>query len=524
MPGAVQVVGFSLVFALLLFLAIFSTVRMRASTHTTDYVLNDKLHNERLIAEWKNIIEVNVPRSIAAGKTDDPAMEKQFLTEMAEASSRATKIVEELNVRLADPQAKALFEQAAQIRGTYQAARRQALELRKTDVNAAHRFFDSEFKRSADNYIEAANKVLVRQHELIDATARDLHEQNTNSITVTIVIGAAAALASIGLAFVISRSITRQLGGEPTVAVAVAHEVARGNLTVEIPLAHGDTSSLLYAMESMRTRLAEIVQQVRGGTDSITAVSGEVASGNADLSTRTEQQASALEEAAASMEELASTVSRNAEHAQQADQLARSASDIARRGGSVVANVTETMNAIHESARKIVDIIGVIDGIAFQTNILALNAAVEAARAGEQGRGFAVVASEVRNLAQRSSQAAKEIKALISSSVERVESGTHLVNSAAQTMAEVVTSVVQVSTIIGEIAIAGAEQTVGLAQVHRVVADMDTVTQKNATLVEESATAAQSMNDQARHLSELVQQFQVEARPKRIPPHTALTM
>jgi methyl-accepting chemotaxis protein len=308
----------------------------------------------------------------------------------------------------------------------------------------------------------------------------------------------------------IIRNITRSLGGEPAYAVGVASRIASGDLTMAIQTRAGDKTSLLYEMSVMRERLSSVISGIRTGTDSIDTGAKEIAAGNMDLSSRTEQQAASLEETASSMEELTSTVKQNADNARQAGQLANTASDIARRGGDVVGQVVDTMQGITESSRKIADIIGVIDGIAFQTNILALNAAVEAARAGEQGRGFAVVASEVRSLAQRSAQAAKEIKHLIDDSVTRVDSGSELVQRAGQTMGEVVNAVQRVTDIMGEISSATEEQSSGIGQVNLAITQMDQATQQNAALVEQAAAAAGSLEEQARRLKDAVAFFQSE--------------
>jgi methyl-accepting chemotaxis protein len=334
-------------------------------------------------------------------------------------------------------------------------------------------------------------------------------EAYETSRTLMIVLVILSALSGAGLGALITRSLTRQLGGEPRYAAEVAERIANGDLHAEVALKDGDQSSLLYAMRCMRDRLAAIVTEVRSGTDAIASASQQIAAGNLDLSSRTEEQAGALEETASSMEELTSTVKQNAEHARQANTLAASASSVAGQGGTVVAQVVDTMAAIDEASRKIVDIIGVIDGIAFQTNILALNAAVEAARAGEQGRGFAVVASEVRNLAQRSAAAAKEIKQLIGDSVSKVEAGSKLVNEAGGTMGEVVTSIQRVADIMGEIASASHEQTAGIEQINEAIVQMDSVTQQNAGMVEEAAAAAEALQAQAAKLADLVSVFKI---------------
>ncbi|MDO8177919.1 MAG: methyl-accepting chemotaxis protein [Undibacterium sp.] len=314
-----------------------------------------------------------------------------------------------------------------------------------------------------------------------------------------------------GISVFIARGLLQQLGGEPQYAAEITRHIAKGDLTVVIDLKKSDQSSLLFSIKSMRDSIAAIIGQVRSGTDAISTASKEIASGNLDLSARTETQASSLEETASSMEELTGTVKQNADNARQANQLAASASAVAVKGGNVVAEVVATMGVINSSSQKIVDIISVIDGIAFQTNILALNAAVEAARAGEQGRGFAVVASEVRNLAQRSASAAKEIKTLINDSVENVRHGSQLVDQAGGTMKEIVDSVRHVTEIMKEITVATNEQTSGIEQINLAIAEMDNVTQQNAALVEEAAAAAAAMQEQAGHLLQVVSVFKVDA-------------
>jgi methyl-accepting chemotaxis protein len=311
------------------------------------------------------------------------------------------------------------------------------------------------------------------------------------------------------LVLLIARNIERSIGGEPEFAAQAAHRIAAGDLQTEVHTRPGDTSSLLFAMKTMRDSLAGIVGQVRQGTDVIATASSEIAAGSLDLSSRTEQQASSLEETAASMEELTSTVKQSADNAREASQLAQSASSIAVQGGRVVGDVVGTMASINEASRKIVDIIAVIDGIAFQTNILALNAAVEAARAGEQGRGFAVVATEVRNLAQRSAAAAKEIKVLIGDSVEKVDTGAKLVDRAGATMEEIVGSVKRVTVIVDEIMRATQEQSAGIVEVNAAITQMDSVTQQNAALVEQAAAASEAMQEQAASLAGLVGMFQL---------------
>jgi len=312
-------------------------------------------------------------------------------------------------------------------------------------------------------------------------------------------------------AWIITRGLLRQLGGQPDYAASIVRAIAAGDLGVKIETAPGDSRSLLFAMKGMRDSLVAIVGQVRHGTLNMASVSTEIADGNRDLSHRTERQAGTLEATTASVEQLTATVRQNADNARQANALAESASEVAVRGGMVVSQVVETMASINDSSKRIVDIIGVIDGIAFQTNILALNAAVEAARAGEQGRGFAVVATEVRNLAQRSASAAREIKALIGSSVERVDAGARLVDEAGSTMNDIVASVRRVTDIMAEITRASAEQSAGIGQVNQAIGQMDEATRQNAALVQQATAAAAALEEEAERLAQVVSVFRLEA-------------
>jgi methyl-accepting chemotaxis protein len=366
-----------------------------------------------------------------------------------------------------------------------------------------------ELRPAQVHWVSALGELIALEEKQNLDTATAAAQEYASGRTLMLLFGVFALLAGIAASLLITRSLTKQLGGEPGYAVEVAGRIAAGDLASDVAVRSGDTTSMMFAMARMRDNLADIVRQVRSGTDTIATASSQIASGNLDLSSRTEEQASSLEETASSMEELTSTVKQNADNARQGNGLAISASDVAVKGGAVVAEVVEMMGSINASSRKIVDIIGVIDGIAFQTNILALNAAVEAARAGEQGRGFAVVASEVRNLAQRSAAAAKEIKTLIGDSVEKVDAGSKLVDQAGATMSEIVTSVKHVTDIMGEIMSASQEQTAGIEQINQAIAQMDEVTQQNAALVEQAAAAAQSMQDQAGTLSGVVSVFQV---------------
>jgi methyl-accepting chemotaxis protein len=361
-------------------------------------------------------------------------------------------------------------------------------------------------------YIDKLDALIKTQTKEIEHQKDSISDNYSSGRTILMSISVFALLLGSGITFWITRQLKSELGGEPKYASEVCNQIAAGDLRNTVHIEANDRNSLLFAMEGMRTNLSSIVNEIRVSTSMIASGSSQIASGNMDLSSRTEHQAGTLEETASSMEELTSTVKQNADNARHASKLANSASEIAEQGGNVVSQVIDTMSSINESAKKISDIIGVIDGIAFQTNILALNAAVEAARAGEQGRGFAVVASEVRNLAQRSAAAAKEIKSLIVDSVDKVDAGGRLVNQAGVTMSEVVTSIRKVNDVVSEISEASGEQSRGIDQINQAIINMDEVTQQNAALVEEIAAAAKSMQDQALKLEESVSVFKLVMR------------
>jgi len=363
-------------------------------------------------------------------------------------------------------------------------------------INPTYRIGDEALKA----FTAFAEKRATENEEAVQASLASTR----NTMIAVVIIGALLGLCA---GVIVVGAISAPLRE----AMEVAHRVAAGDLTGKSePHSNNEIGSLLKALDKMKSNLSEIVGEVRGSTDVISSASGQIAAGNMDLSNRTAQQAASLEETASSMEQLTGTVKQNADHARQANQLAQSASQVASRGGQVVSQVVETMGSINNSSKKIVDIIGVIDGIAFQTNILALNAAVEAARAGEQGRGFAVVASEVRSLAQRSAAAAKEIKALIDDSVDKVDSGAKLVDQAGATMEEIVTSIGRVASIMGEITQASQDQTAGLDQIHAAISQMDGLTQQNVALVEEASAAADSLYERAAGLQQVVSVFKVD--------------
>ncbi len=374
--------------------------------------------------------------------------------------------------------------------------------------NEAREYLAARLRPVLSEYKTAIGALVEAEKNAIHDNAKDAAVTYAGTRNLLLGLGVVALLLSACLGWLITRSIV----GPVNQAVRVAGAVAQGDLTVETPVRGSDElARLMGEMARMRESLSKVVAQVRRSSESVAMASSEIAQGNQDLSARTESQASALEETAASMEQLGATVRQNADTARQANQLARTASDVAERGGEVVGQVVQTMKGINESSQRISDIIQVIDGIAFQTNILALNAAVEAARAGEQGRGFAVVASEVRSLAGRSAEAAKEIKQLISASVERVEQGSAMVDQAGETMAEVVQSIRRVTDLMGEINAASSEQASGVAQVGEAVTQMDQATQQNAALVEEMAAAAGSLSSQAQELVQAVAVFKLDA-------------
>ncbi|HVK33058.1 MAG TPA: methyl-accepting chemotaxis protein [Burkholderiaceae bacterium] len=401
-------------------------------------------------------------------------------------------------------------QQLAKTWAEYQKAQQRVVALgREGKQQDAADISDGLSSTAADEVLASIDKLWKFNFE--GGALASEHAQATYQLAVKavlVLLGVALAI-GLGLAWGFSRALLRRLGGEPAAAAQVAQAVAAGDLSTPIVLREGDRSSLMAQLHAMQSSLAQAVSAVRAGSENVATASAQIAEGNNDLSRRTEQQASALQQTAATMDELGSTVRNNAENAQQANQLARGASQVAVQGGEVVGQVVQTMKGIQDASRKIGDIISVIDGIAFQTNILALNAAVEAARAGEQGRGFAVVAAEVRSLAQRSAEAAKEIKGLITASVERVETGTALVDRAGTTMDETVKAIQRVTDIVAEISAASSEQSSGVSQVGQAVTQMDQATQQNAALVEESAAAAESMRQQAAQLLQAVAVFKL---------------
>ncbi|MGQ0587631.1 MAG: methyl-accepting chemotaxis protein [Gammaproteobacteria bacterium] len=469
------------------------------------------------IVDLSRLAEIDQLMARARGDASRPLFieEDEILAESADKLTAKIEQIEELHAQFVGAglsgEEKQLFDELSGLLNQYiDAGLRPTITALQSGDRMAHRLIYSD---KVEPYYAAARVPLAR---LVTLHVQSAQAQYTAAVSkyetlrnLFLVVILLAVGYGLGAGWLIVRNLARELGGEPSYAREVARRIAGGDLATPIAIDKGDEGSLLHAMTGMQEQLAGIVNQIKQASDAIITASGEIATGNADLSSRTEQQASSLEETASSMEELTSTVKQNAENAKQANQLARGAADVAEKGGDVVNQVVTTMSAINESSKKVVDIIGVIDGIAFQTNILALNAAVEAARAGEQGRGFAVVAAEVRSLAQRSGSAAKEIKALISNSVEKVQDGSRLVETAGKTMGEVVQSVKRVTDIMGEITAASQEQSSGIEQVNQTVTQMDEVTQQNAALVEQAAASAKALEDQAEGLSKSIAAFKL---------------
>jgi len=482
----------------------FSLSRIAGETRE---MLDRSLAAERVASDWYRNITNGVNRTSAIAVSTDPSLAQFFASTAAESTRQSSEYQKKLEGLLASEKAQQLFEQLSQARKRYLSSRDAVSAAKKAgETERAKAAFEQDFQPAAAAFQDAMQAVMQHERAQLDEAAARVEADNQRARWALLAFGLSALLAGVGLSIWLSRSITQPLSR----AVEVAEAIARFDLTSRIEVRSQDeTGRLLNSLASMQSALQSLVRGVRNSTDSISVASAEIATGNMDLSSRTEQTASSLQQAAASMMQLTGTVRQTADSAATANQLASSAAEVAQRGGSVVSQVVSTMEDISSSSKRIGDIIGTIDGIAFQTNILALNAAVEAARAGEQGRGFAVVASEVRSLAQRSAEAAREIKTLIGASVEKVDSGSRLVKDAGETMTEIVSSVQRVTDIIGEISAAAQEQRDGIDQINVAVGHLDQMTQQNAALVEEAASAAESLKDQSGRLAQEVTVFKV---------------
>jgi len=484
----------------------FLTLRQLGAQVTT--LVGDNLQVERAASDWLRNSAAGVVRSTAIARSSDTSLVDYFAPATAQSTasiSARQKVVEQA---ANTPEERALFERVSEARKVYIASRDEISRLKALgDADGANREFTGHFEKVAGEYLADIEAVSDQQRKQVDVIARGIETERARTSVLLAASAAVSLLVGALLAWLLSRSITGPLSH----AEAMARTIARMDLTdrASARYANDETGRLLSSIDTMRGALTNTLVQVRVAVDGISTASSQIATGNQDLSARTEHTAGNLEETAASMEQLTATVRQSADTALQANQLAVSAGDAARRGGEVVAQVVTTMDEINTSSRRIADITGVIDGIAFQTNILALNAAVEAARAGEHGRGFAVVATEVRGLAQRSAESAREIKALIGASVDKVETGARLVEQAGTTMEEIVLSVRRVVDMIAEIAAAASEQSAGIGQVNVAVTQLDQMTQQNAALVEESAAAAESLREQAERLSGVVGTFRL---------------
>jgi len=509
--SAVIAIVISLV--LLIGFAAFRQASLQAQVDTKLHALNARI---KAASTWAGLTEANAARTVAAITAFDPSVEERLKADIATTTNRISKVQKEIETMELGEVEKAQMEKIGANRKTMIDVRNAAQKF-KTEGNSeeALKIVNTQYTPAVTAYLGTLHGLVeLEEKSMIDFEAYIRQER----ATLVRVAGLVVTLLILGIlagAAVLIRSIRQPLDQ----ATELAARIAQGDLSGRIDVSrHDEFGDLMKSLAAMNDSLGRMVHQVRQSTDSIATASAEIATGNHDLSVRTEQTSSDLQSTASAMDQLTSTVQHSADNARQASQLAASASSVAEKGGSVVQQVVATMGEINASSKKISDIIGVIDGIAFQTNILALNAAVEAARAGEQGRGFAVVASEVRSLAQRSAEAAKEIKALIGTSVDKVESGTRLVSAAGATMGDIVQSVRRVADVIGEITAASTEQSAGIAQVNTSINNLDQMTQQNAALVEQSAAAAQSMREQADQLAQAVSVFKVNAVVHQHPP------
>jgi methyl-accepting chemotaxis protein len=500
--------AFAMFIAFSVLLAVYARSQFMAVNSELDLMVEDRMVKvEQLTLLRDNAYEVSQSvRDIIM--LSDGAAKRKELEDVQAARARNGELVKKLEESIQSEKGRALLQAAATARSPYNASVQRVVDLAmNNDADAARDLLLTETREAQAKYFSAVEALIIFQKELMQTAAKGTDAKVAFAAVAVLVAAAMAALLGVGMAVVITRSVVLPIQQ----AVGAAETVAAGDLRVHLDTSRRDEAGqLLAALQRMTESLVAIVSSVRGNAESVATASGQIAQGNADLSQRTEEQASNLQQTAASMEQLSATVQHNNDTARQAAQLATSAARVAETGGQVMGQVVQTMDQITTSSKKIGDIIGTIDGIAFQTNILALNAAVEAARAGEQGRGFAVVAGEVRALAQRSAEAAREIKSLIGASVERVESGNGLVGEAGRTMDEVVSQVRRVADLISEISAASGEQSKGISQIGDAVSQLDQVTQQNAALVEESAAAAESLRMQAGHLAETVAAFKID--------------
>ncbi len=500
-------IAFGAVIVLMAVMAALMVQRLEALKAGTEHIVELE-RRSALADEWRALVQLNATRALAIAKAggEGPVAE-YFAPAIKDTSARISVVQKELQELIDSEQGKALVADIAAKREAYTKVRSEVLaKFKAGDAAGANTELSAVMMPAATAYVASIEQLAGFQSQRVDASIAEVEKVVSRSEFMLLASLLASGLIAAAFGWAISRSIT-----QPLMRTAEATRMIAGGDLSHTVTAEGrdEMAEMQRSLATMQQALRTLVGDVRAGSDSIGTASSEIASGNQDLSSRTEQTSSNLQQAASSLEELTSTVSQTADSARTANQLAASASQAAEHGGSVVSQVVSTMEEINSSSRRIADIIGTIDGIAFQTNILALNAAVEAARAGEQGRGFAVVAGEVRSLAQRSAEAAREIKTLIQTSVEKVETGTRLVQDAGSAMTDIVSGVQRVTDVIGEISAATSEQTTGLRQVNQAVAGLDQMTQQNAALVEESAAAAESLAEQSRALSAVVATFRL---------------
>ncbi|MDR7345716.1 methyl-accepting chemotaxis protein [Pantoea alhagi] len=500
--------AFSLVILLLIIVSVTAVIKINNINTAVGNIVNDRYIKVRLAFDVRDGVndQIKFLRGMVID-TSRPEMNQKRISQLEQATQQTNESIEKISRLQTTAVGQKKIQAVKEAAQAFAEASQQLLALINTgNVDAAADFALRKITPAQNAFLNIVVKFADSQSLQLEAEGAHAVEDATMAINITLIFSALAIIAAVLLGYFLTRSIVQPLRA----AVSIAENVAAGDLRTVIKVSSSDeTGQLMQALKKMNDNLLKIVTEVRVGTDMIAHASSEISAGNMDLSSRTEQQASSLEETASAMEQMTSTVKQNADNARQANQLATLASKVAVQSGDAVKQVVNTMETISNSSRKIVDIISVIDGIAFQTNILALNAAVEAARAGEQGRGFAVVASEVRNLAQRSASAAKEIAQLIEDSVNKVDEGGKQVANAGSTMNEVLTSVKSVTEIMGEISIASTEQSTGIDEINAAITQMDQVTQQNAALVNESAAAAQAMQEQAAQLAQAMRVFKV---------------
>ncbi|MBT9492951.1 MAG: HAMP domain-containing protein [Paucibacter sp.] len=497
--------GFAVVMCLLLVGSLIGVLRVKQLNAGIENLVDVDAHGLDLARQWAGMSEANIQRRIVTLVFEDADFGKAFTRKSKETSARIDQVQAELDKLSKTPESDRLNDQIGATRKQYQALRDELIKAKKDGQEIGPRVA-AQLIPAMETYLASINDYAEHKAERLQAARQQASDQAGAVATLVLWLSGAATLIGVGIATAIARSVTRPVEQ----AQALSESIADGDLTQEVRVEGRDEmASLTLSLQQMQRQLSTTISGVRSAAEQVRIASAEIATGNMDLSNRTEQAASSLEQTGAAMQQLSEGVRSNAEAARQADGLAQSASAVADRGGAMVSRVVETMNEIQQSSNKISDIIGVIDGIAFQTNILALNAAVEAARAGEQGRGFAVVASEVRSLAQRSAQAAREIKTLISTSVDKVESGAKLVQDTGDTIGEVVQSVQRVTQIVAEISSSTSAQALTLGEIGQAVNELDKMTQQNAALVEESAAAAQSLRDQATQMVDSVAAFRL---------------